>query len=290
MVELRVPEVDYTEYSNRQLLVVPLAVLALALLIVGGWYLLTGAPANYGLEFTGGTEVRIAMDDVEDPDAAIEEAFSAEPDTIRSIPGDDVYVVTFRAGVTDASTIEDEVEAAGFELRGLDEVSESFGSDTRQLAVTGVGIAFLGMAVLVFALFRTFIPSVAVVASAFSDIMIPIAMMNLLGIDLTLGTVAALLMLIGYSVDSDILLNNSVLRRTGDFYESVHRAMRTGVTMTITSIAAMTVMAIAATILGVDLLRDIGIILVVGLFADLMNTYLMNVTLLRWYKFRGVKR
>ncbi|UWG51879.1 Preprotein translocase subunit SecF [Halalkaliarchaeum sp. AArc-CO] len=290
MVELRVPEVDYTEYSNRQLLVVPLAVLALALLIVGGWYLLTGAPANYGLEFTGGTEVRIAMDDVEDPDAAIEEAFSAEPDTIRSIPGDDVYVVTFRAGVTDASTIESEVEAAGFELRGLDEVSESFGADTRQLAVTGVGIAFLGMAVLVFALFRTFIPSVAVVASAFSDIVIPIAMMNLLGIDLTLGTVAALLMLIGYSVDSDILLNNSVLRRTGDFYESVHRAMRTGVTMTITSIAAMTVMAIAATILGVDLLRDIGIILVVGLFADLMNTYLMNVTLLRWYKFRGVKR
>ncbi|MDR5674722.1 protein translocase subunit SecF [Halalkaliarchaeum sp. AArc-GB] len=290
MVELRVPEVDYTEYSNRQLLVVPLAVLALALLIVGGWYLLTGAPANYGLEFTGGTEVRIAMDDVEDPDAAIEEAFSAEPDTIRSIPGDDVYVVTFRAGVTDASTIESEVEAADFELRGLDEVSESFGADTRQLAVTGVGIAFLGMAVLVFALFRTFIPSVAVVASAFSDIVIPIAMMNLLGIDLTLGTVAALLMLIGYSVDSDILLNNSVLRRTGDFYESVHRAMRTGVTMTITSIAAMTVMAIAATILGVDLLRDIGIILVVGLFADLMNTYLMNVTLLRWYKFRGVKR
>ncbi|AUX08473.1 preprotein translocase subunit SecF [Halalkaliarchaeum desulfuricum] len=290
MVELRVPEVDYTEYSNRQLLVVPLAVLALALLIIGGWFLLTGAPANYGLEFTGGTEVRIAMDDVEDPDAAIEEAFSAEPDTIRSIPGDDVYVVTFRAGVTDASTLEDEVEAAGFDLRGLDEVSESFGADTRQLAVTGVGIAFLGMAVLVFALFRTFIPSVAVVASAFSDIMIPIAMMNLLGIDLTLGTVAALLMLIGYSVDSDILLNNSVLRRTGDFYESVHRAMRTGVTMTITSIAAMTVMAIAATILGVDLLRDIGIILVVGLFADLMNTYLMNVTLLRWYKFEGVKR
>ena len=290
MVDLRVPEVDYTEYSNRQLLVVPLAVLALALLIVGGWYLLTGAPANYGLEFTGGTEVRIAMDDVQDPDAQIREAFSAEPDTIRSIPGDDVYVVTFRAGVTDAATIEDEVEAAGFELRGIDEVSESFGSDTRQLAVTGVGIAFLGMAVLVFALFRTFIPSVAVVASAFSDIMIPIAMMNLLGIDLTLGTVAALLMLIGYSVDSDILLNNSVLRRTGDFYESVHRAMRTGVTMTVTSIAAMTVMAIAASILGVDLLRDIGIILVVGLFADLMNTYLMNVTLLRWYKFQGVKR
>lgn len=290
MVELGVPEVDYTEYSNRQLLAIPLIVLAVALLIIGGWYLLTGAPANYGLEFTGGTEVRIAMDNVENPNAEIREAFSAEPDLIRSVPGDDVYVVTFREGRADAGTLESEAEAAGFELRGLDQVSESFGADTQRLALTGVIIAFVGMAVLVFALFRSFIPSLAVVLSAFSDIMIPIALMNLLGIDLTLGTVAALLMLIGYSVDSDILLNNSVLRRTGAFYESVHRAMRTGVTMTITSIAAMTVMAVVATLLGVDLLRDIGLILVIGLFADLMNTYLLNVSLLRWYKHEGVKR
>ncbi|MEF8780241.1 MAG: protein translocase subunit SecF [Haloferacaceae archaeon] len=292
MVELRVPEVDYTEYSNRQLLAVPLAVLALALLILGGWYLFTGAPASYGLEFTGGTEVRVAVGDAQNPEAQIRSAFSTEPESVRSIPGDDVYVVTFAAGQADAGTLEEEAIAEWGEdgYRGLDQVSESFGSDTRRLAITGVGVAFLGMAVLVFALFRTFVPSVAVVLSAFSDLVVPIAMMNLLGIDLTLGTVAALLMLIGYSVDSDILLNTSVLRRTGGFYESVQRAMRTGVTMTITSIAAMTVMAIAATILGVDLLRDIGLILVVGLFADLMNTYLMNVSLLRWHKFEGVKR
>jgi preprotein translocase subunit SecF len=114
--------------------------------------------------------------------------------------------------------------------------------------------------------------------------------MNLLGIQMTLGTIAALLMIIGYSVDSDILLNDSVLRRTGEFYESVSRAMRTGVTMTLTSIAAMVVMAIVASVFGVGLLRDIGIILSVGLCADLMNTYLLNVSLLRWYKFEGVAR
>ncbi|PHQ45265.1 preprotein translocase subunit SecF, partial [Halorubrum sp. C3] len=148
----------------------------------------------------------------------------------------------------------------------------------------------LGMSVLVCALFRTFVPSLAVVASAFSDLVIPIAAMNLLGIEMTLGTIAALLMIIGYSVDSDILLNDSVLRRTGEFYESVSRAMRTGVTMTLTSIAAMVVMAIVASVFGVGLLRDIGIILSIGLCADLMNTYLLNVSLLRWYKFEGVAR
>jgi len=146
------------------------------------------------------------------------------------------------------------------------------------------------VSLLAFALFRTFVPSIAIVISAFSDIVIPVAIMSLVGIKLSLGTVAALLMLIGYSVDWDILLNNHVLRRSGGLYESTYRAMRTGVTMAITSIAAMAVMAIAATLFGIDLMASIGIVLVLGLTADLMNTYMLNVTLLRWYKYEGVNR
>jgi preprotein translocase subunit SecF len=117
-----------------------------------------------------------------------------------------------------------------------------------------------------------------------ADMMVPIALMNLFGIKLSLGTVAALLMLIGYSVDSDLLLTNHVLRRRGGFYESAYRAMRTGVTMTLTSLSASIVMALTAAILGIDLLTAIGTVLAFGLATDLMNTYLFNLGLLRWYR------
>ncbi|EMA69176.1 protein translocase subunit SecF [Halorubrum distributum] len=298
MVAIEVPEVNYTDYSNRQLAAVPLAFLVLALAIIGGWVVATGAPANMGLEFTGGVELRVAADGG-DVEQQVQTAFDREPDSVRTILSDDVdegrvVVVTFQATEDDpkgfASNLQDQADAAGFTTLAVDQVSASFASDTARTALFGVALAFLGMSVLVFALFRTFVPSIAVVASAFSDLVIPIAAMNLLGIEMTLGTIAALLMIIGYSVDSDILLNDSVLRRTGEFYESVSRAMRTGVTMTLTSIAAMVVMAIVASVFGVGLLRDIGIILSIGLCADLMNTYLLNVSLLRWYKFEGVAR
>ena len=293
MTGIEVPDVDYTAYSNRQLVLVPLAVLALAIVVIGGWYVVTGAPATPGLEFTGGVELRV-VDDGEDVRGQIETAFDRQPDAIQSIPADHVYVVTFRAAADapDAlpGRLDDQAAAANLETTGIDQVSPNFAADTVRTAIFGLALAFLGMSVLVFALFRTVVPSVAVVASAFSDLVIPVAAMNLLGIEMTLGIVAALLMIIGYSVDSDILLNNSVLRRTGGFYESVSRAMRTGVTMTITSMAAMIVMAIVATLFGIDLLRDIGIILAIGLCADLMNTYLLNVALLRWYTFEGVSR
>lgn len=286
MLDATVPEVEYSRYSNRQLAAVPLCLLALSLLVIAGMWATTGAPVDPGIDFTGGTELQIQTDASQEE---IETAFETEPESIQSIAtGDGEYVVTFQS--TDTGAIEQQATAAGFAVISISSTSPSFGSETQLQAVVGVAIAFAGMSALVALMFRTFVPSIAVVLSAFSDIVIPVALMNLFGIQLSLGTVAALLMLIGYSVDSDLLLNNHVLRRRGDFYESTHRAMRTGVTMTVTSILAMLVMTSVATLFAIPLLPAIGLVLVFGLLADLMNTYLLNVSLLRWYKYEGVAR
>ncbi|WP_225335129.1 protein translocase subunit SecF [Halomicrobium urmianum] len=289
MVAFEVPEVDYTRYSNRQLIAVPLAVLGVALLVLLAWTFLNGAPVNMGTDFTGGTQLRVAVTDG-GGEAAIRSAFDQEISEVQYAQASGEYIVTFGPDA-DSQAVESAVSSASnLENRGLNQISPSFGESVQRTALIGVGVAFLGMSVLVFALFRTFVPSIAVVLSAFSDIVIPVALMNVFGIELTLGTVAALLMIIGYSVDSDILLNTHVLRRSGDFYESTYRAMRTGVTMTITSLCAMAAMAFTAWLFGVQLLTAIGLVLVFGLAADLMNTYMMNVTLLRWYVYEGVNR
>jgi len=285
MPRFEVPDVDLSQYSMRQTVAPPLAVLVVALAVIGGWMVTTGAPANPGIEFTGGSELVVESDASQSDVAA---AFETEPTNIRQAGVDgDRYLVTFQTD--DGSDVRDDAEV-DITVVQSQAVSPTFGSSSQQLALLGVGGAFLGMSLLVFALFRTFVPSIAVVVSAFSDIVVPVALMNLLGIELSLGTVAALLMLIGYSVDSDILLNNHVLRRSGGFWESVERAMRTGVTMTVTSIAAMAVMTVVSYIFAIQLMTAIGLVLVMGLVTDLMNTYMLNVTLLRWYKFEGVTR
>ncbi len=287
-----VPEIDYTRYSNRQLAAVPLALLAVALLILSGGYVVYGTPVELGMDFAGGTELTVETTDSE---SAVEAAFDEQPESIQSTGATDQYIVQFTS--EDQQALTDQAEENLEPADGNDEVvqetsstSASFGEEAQGTALLGIAAAFVGMSVIAFLLFRTFVPSIAIVLSAFSDLVIPLAFMNLANIPLTLGTVAGLLMLIGYSVDSDILLNNHILRRGGDFYESTHRAIRTGVTMTVTSMMAMLVMAIAATIMGVELLASIGIILFIGLAADLMNTYMLNLSLLRWYKFKGVNR
>ncbi len=289
MGRLDVEKVPYEDYTNRQLAAIPLAALAIALFIIGGAYFLTGTPVALGFEFTGGTTIQFTAEDASSSD--IEEQLAEfETESIRSVGfGDDYEVQT---QMDDTSEMEDVIEDAYGDdaIQSVETRSAQFGGDTQQEALLGVTIAFVGMSILVALMFRSFVPSLAVVASAFSDIMIPLALMNVFGIELTLGAVAALLMIIGYSVDSDILLNNHILKRHGSFYESAYRAMRTGVSMTLTSIAAMATMAVVARLLGIPLLDDIALILVFGLAADLMNTYLLNMSLLRWYKFEGVAR
>ncbi|MFB6084968.1 MAG: protein translocase subunit SecF [Halorientalis sp.] len=282
----RFPDIDYTRYTNRQLAAVPLAVLAVALAILAAWYVMTGTPVALGIEFTGGAEVQIQTSASQ---SQIEQQLSELDPTIQPVRverGTQEYIVTTQQ----TQSVRQVIENAGYEIVSFSETSPSFGADSVRLTLLGLVVAFVGMSLLIFLLFRSFVPSIAIVISAFSDLMIPLALMNVLGLKLTLGTVAALLMLIGYSVDSDVLLNNHVLRRRGDFYESAYRAMRTGVTMTLTSIAAMAVMAVTAYLLGIPLLPQIGFVLVMGLSADLMNTYMLNLSLLRWYKYEGIAR
>jgi len=289
MVAFEVPEVDYTQYSNRQLVAVPLVVLAVALGMLAVTFAMTGSPVALGNDFTGGSELTVQSSEPISEQQATD-VFGDSVVSVQRVSGQDQYIITFDDSAEISELTTQAEQADGITVLQSGTTSPVFGAENQRLAVIGVGVAFLGMSLLAFALFRSFVPSIAIVVSAFSDIVVPVAIMNLVGIELSLGTVAALLMLIGYSVDSDILLNNHVLRRSGGFYESTYRAMRTGVTMTVTSIAAMTVMAIAATLFGIELMASIGIVLVLGLAADLMNTYMLNVTLLRWYKYEGINR
>lgn len=287
------PEPDYEEYSTLQLLAIPVTVLAVAVTILIIMTAMTGTPVDRGTAFTGGTEVRLDVDaSIDDPEETIRSAFSSEPSSITGIPGSNSFIVTFPDGETTPDEIESEIGSTeGLTISELSTVSPSLGNDAQLTAIYGMLAAFFLMSVLVIALFRSIIPAVVILLSAVSNILIATAAMNVVGIQLSMGTVGALLMLIGYSVDSDILMNKYVLGgNISDFQSNIHSAMRTGVTMTLTSLSAMVVMFIIASLFGIGLLADMGFVLAVGLVADLMNTYLMNVSILRWYVNRGDSR
>ena len=149
-----------------------------------------------------------------------------------------------------------------------------------------LAFAFLFMSITVFIIFRNFVPSIAVILAALCDIIIAIGGMSLFGIPLSLASVGALLMLIGYSVDTDILLTTRVLkRREGTIVERAKDAMGTGFTMAAAAIGLMVALYLVVLFLmpNAKVLDQIAAVLIIGLVADVLATWLMNLGILRWY-------
>ena len=146
--------------------------------------------------------------------------------------------------------------------------------------------AFLFMAITVFVVFREPVPSVAIILAALCDILIALGGMSIFKIPLSIASVGALLMLIGYSVDTDILLTTRLLkRREGTVEERAKNAMYTGLTMSFAAIAAMAILFIVTKILMPEAttLSNISAVLVIGLIGDILSTWLMNLGILKTY-------
>lgn len=172
-------------------------------------------------------------------------------------------------------------ENVEFQIR---EVSATFGEASLS---SGMFIGFVGLIliiIVIFISFRQIIPTVGIVQAMFFDVITACAGMALFNIPISLVTISGLLMVVGYSVDSDIMLTSRMLKdKVGSPGENATRSMKTGLTMTGTTIAAVLSMIIISYFFQIDVILQIGIILLFGLIGDLIATWITNVAILMWF-------
>lgn len=143
--------------------------------------------------------------------------------------------------------------------------------------------------IFVFVFFRVAVPSVAVLIGALGDILIALGAMGLFGIPFTLASFAALLMLIGFSLDTDVLLTKRMLKRSGDPAENAADAMSTGVTMSISALIAFGALLALAYATHIPTYYEIAGVAVAGLVGDVFTTWGLNAVLMLWYVKEVVK-
>jgi preprotein translocase subunit SecF len=286
-------------FDPKKLLPLPVLVLLISLAIVSLNWSNGTVPMNVDLR--GGTVIIIPTSEpIEDLDAILNKEFGFEVrvrnirDFTGSIKQQEIVINSQDLSIQDEKKVKDQI-IGEFESRSIEHgeifsetVSGFFSERFLTESVKAVVFAFLFMAVVVFIKFRTFIPSLAVVISAFADIIETLAAMIVLGIELSKGSIVALLLLIGYSVDTDIMLTSRLLKQRGrrDMETAIKESMYTGFTMTGTTLTAMIVLFIISTS---ELLDSIATVIIIGLIFDLLNTWITNLSLLKMYVERGGK-
>ncbi len=270
--------------SYKPLMAIPIiiTIIAVALLAFNG--------LNQGIDLKGGTIADLQLQkpiDQAQLDALISNGLGINEVDIKSIDaskatvemGESVDVIQFSGVINGTAT-----------LQSFRTVGPVLSAAALTQIYWALAIAFLFMSITVFIIFRNLVPSLAVIMAALSNILIALGGMSLFGIPISMASVGALLLLIGYSVDTDILLTTRVLKRKeGTVTNRAIDAMKTGLTMSGTAIGAMAALYIVTVffIPSAQTLADIAAVLIIGLVADILATWFLNLGILRWYLERG---
>lgn len=266
--------------SYKLLIIIPLIITLLSL----------GILVTHGLEesvdLKGGSITELTLEkkmDQTELKTFIQEKLKIKEVNVISIKGND-------ATVQMGSDIQVDEFARALEgtakIKSYRSVGPILGKEAMNQIYWAVGFAFLFMSITVLIVFRNLVPSLAVILAAACDIIIALGGMSLFKVPLSLASIGAILMLIGYSVDTDILLTIRVLKqRKGKITERAIGAIKTGLTMSASAIASMSALYLVTVFLipEAEVLSNIAAVLIIGLSADILTTWLMNLGILRWY-------
>lgn len=293
---------EFYDKKYKLLLIIPIVMLVLALAQIGYQSYKTGDFIKRDVSLKGGVTVTIPYQQNVNIVRLENEISSKFPDhdvavrSLRSsgavvgiiveadIDGNDKAQTGKLLGAVESSL---KIDLSSIEY-GIEVIGSSLGSSFFKESLIALAVAFMFMGIVVLIYFRTFIPSVAIILAAFSDMAVALAVINIMDVRVGTAGIAAFLMLIGYSVDTDILLTVRVLKRKeGTVMDRIVSSIKTGMTETLTAIVAVTV---AMFVTQSEVIRQIMLILLIGLVADIFNTWIQNVGLLRIYIERKAKK
>ena len=214
----------------------------------------------------------------------------SQPD--KAVPQAELYIIEAKKNLT--QKIQETIigtfslpETAAFQIR---DVSPALGASFWQTALNVSIMAAILMTIVIFVFFRKIVPTIAVLQAAIFDVLCALAMMAVFGIPLSLSSIPALLMLVGYSVDTDIMLTTRVLQgKEGTPAKRAAGSLSTGLTMTGTTMAALLSMAIVSYLNQIAVIFEISVVLLFGMFGDLISTWLMNAGIMLFYSERKNK-
>jgi preprotein translocase subunit SecF len=285
---------EYYFRNYKKLLFIPVLLLVIAIVLISVKMATTGDFVNKDISLKGGVSLTIlekSESDISLLESSLMDQFAPYDLSIRKLQsaGSQIGILI----ESDIPSLDQDKlnsilailsENLGKEITENDYSLETMGSALGQSffnqIIRALILAFIFMGIVVFLYFRSFVPSMAVILSAFSDILVTIAIINVSGMKMGTAGIAALLMLIGYSIDTDIMLTTRVLKRKESLEDAVSGAFKTGMTMTLTTIAAIST---ALFFTQSEVIKQIMTILLIGLSIDIVNTWLQNSGLLIWY-------
>jgi preprotein translocase subunit SecF len=179
-----------------------------------------------------------------------------------------------------------------FAIRNVEIVGPKVGAELRRQAVLVTLYALAGM--LVYIAFRfEWVYGAAAVLAVFHDVLITIGFLSLLRFEISLTVIAALLTLVGYSMNDTIVIfdrireNNRLLRRES-FADVVNKSINQTLSRTLLTSGLTFLTVLVLFLMGGQVLRAFSFALVVGIVVGTYSSFGIAAPLVvAWNRWRG---
>ncbi len=271
------------------------------LLIAAGIFWIASGHLRYGVEFSGGTQLELqfqAAPDVDQIRAAVERV---SPGAVIQTYGDakenKVLVrISQEAPEADLDAPARAVRQALADSYSPNPVTESsseivgpvVGAELRQKALLLTVLGLLFQLVYIAARFKGGIWGIGATIAAFHDVLVSLAFLAFFRFEITLNVIAALLTLVGYSVNDTIVIfdrarENMLHRRKDSMAKLLNDSLNQTLTRTIISNGTTFLAVLGLFLFGGEVLRGFGFTMVVGIVVGTYSTLFIAVPLVNWW-------
>jgi preprotein translocase subunit SecF len=271
------------------------------ILIAAGAYWIFAGHLRYGVEFSGGTQLVLQFQKTPDVDQIRDAAEKVSPGAVIQSYGDPqqnkvLVRISQQSAETDLDAPARAVRQALADSYPDNPVTESsseivgpvVGAELRQKAVLLTGLGLLFQLVYIGWRFKGGIWGAGATIAAFHDVLISLAFLAFFGYEITLNVIAALLTLVGYSVNDTIVIfdrarENLLHRRKESLGKLLNDSLNQTLTRTIISNGTTFLAVLGLYLFGGEVLRGFGFTMVVGILVGTYSTLFIAVPLVNWW-------
>jgi SecD/SecF fusion protein len=271
---------------------------SLALILAGATSFYIRGERNFGVDFRGGDlvtlsspnkidigQVRDALKPIGLADASIQESAQAGKNYI-----------TIRSPLNTSDKVEKQVTqtlpAGGFHVERSERVGALVGGELAKNSLIALGLGILG--ILIYVTFRFELSfAVGAIVALVHDVIITVGVFSLLGRELTLTMVGAVLTIAGYSINDTIVVFDRIREglasgRRGTIEQIMNESINQTLSRTILTSTVTLIPILCLFLFGGAVLRDFSLAIIVGVVVGTYSSiFIASPIVLWWTRARG---
>jgi len=279
--------------------------IALSLLLIGaGVFWIATGHLRYGVEFSGGTQLVLQFQAAPGTDRIRDAVTTVSPGAVIQTYGDPkankvLVRISQEAPESDLDAPARAVRQALADTYAENPVTESsseivgplVGAELRQKAILLTGLGLLFQLIYIAWRFKGGVWGASATIAALHDLLVCLAFLAIFHFEITLNVIAALLTLVGYSVNDTIVIfdrarENLLHRRKDSMAKLLNDSLNQTLTRTIISNGTTFLAVLGLFLFGGEVMRGFGFTMVVGIVVGTYSTLFIAVPLVNWWSLR----